>query len=775
MKDNYNYENTDLSGSYNNSDNAYQGDFGSDDGYNVVYEKPSEKRLKNTIIGILLLVVIIIIIILLIRGCSGSNNVKKIGVNVDAPLALYMGEDADVKITASGGNNLGNVNYDLNVADSKILQLEDAHLAGEVVRTRLIPQAPGKTTLNVNPSLDDKKLDSVEKEVVVCKAFNAAALKSNKKIKIKKGETYILTFDLGNDSVCYSSLEFKPSNSNVISVDNNMTISGDAKGTSKLTVSNGKNKVDIDVEVVTVGKTTPQVASSPSAPKVTSVTMRSNNKTSSAYAKKGDTITLTSKFNQTLSGKPIIIIGGEPASVPSGTSTFVSSVKVDDSFGNGRVKFTISNFKNSKGAYGAPVSSVTSGSSVIVDNVKPTCRLTKDKNKLKLTTSDNYAVSGVAINQIPTSANSYASGNKKTATATSAGSWYGHVKDKAGNIGHCSVSVSSSDIGGGSTTTPGGSQGGSGNNEEPPKEEKKEVKSIDVNPSSISLSVGGSKQITATVSPADAADKTLTWSSSNVSIATVSSSGVITAKAAGTAVITASSRNGIKAKITVTVAGVPSCTVTAKRADNTNFSAGTWTHYSIKLTLSCSADTNLSSVTYTYGTNSGNASISGKNASANVTLDTSSNTVLTSSFKYTAKDVNGGTTSGSFAYKIDKVKPYFSINSAYVTSGTYAGGTKVTLYCQDTHSGVSETDSTGKNMSYAELDYGTGKSAANKDTVSFNFKNSTSLSVKVTCKDVAGNETNSTCTVKKKASGTQPSYGYSPNYPGTKTSLIICN
>lgn len=65
--------------------------------------------------------------------------------------------------------------------------------------------------------------------------------------------------------------------------------------------------------------------------------------------------------------------------------------------------------------------------------------------------------------------------------------------------------------------------------------------------------VGATRQITATIEPADADDKTVTWSSSNESVATVDGNGLITFVGEGTATITAKTSNGIEATVTVTV------------------------------------------------------------------------------------------------------------------------------------------------------------------------------------------------------------------------------
>lgn len=82
-----------------------------------------------------------------------------------------------------------------------------------------------------------------------------------------------------------------------------------------------------------------------------------------------------------------------------------------------------------------------------------------------------------------------------------------------------------------------------------------EVTSVTLNRSALSLEVGQTGKLSATVLPASAADKSITWSSSKTDVASVSSNGTVTAKKAGTAVITATATNGKSASCTVTVTG----------------------------------------------------------------------------------------------------------------------------------------------------------------------------------------------------------------------------
>lgn len=79
------------------------------------------------------------------------------------------------------------------------------------------------------------------------------------------------------------------------------------------------------------------------------------------------------------------------------------------------------------------------------------------------------------------------------------------------------------------------------------------VSKITLNRTSQSLSKGKSFTLVATVKPANATNKTLTWTSSNPSVAKVDKNGKVTALKNGTATITCKSANGKKATCTVTV------------------------------------------------------------------------------------------------------------------------------------------------------------------------------------------------------------------------------
>ncbi|MDO4781736.1 MAG: Ig-like domain-containing protein [Capnocytophaga felis] len=79
-----------------------------------------------------------------------------------------------------------------------------------------------------------------------------------------------------------------------------------------------------------------------------------------------------------------------------------------------------------------------------------------------------------------------------------------------------------------------------------------EVSEISLNKVTLTLIEGDSETLTANILPADATNKTLTWTSSNTEVATVENGKVMAIKA-GTATITAQSANGKTAKCELTI------------------------------------------------------------------------------------------------------------------------------------------------------------------------------------------------------------------------------
>ena len=82
---------------------------------------------------------------------------------------------------------------------------------------------------------------------------------------------------------------------------------------------------------------------------------------------------------------------------------------------------------------------------------------------------------------------------------------------------------------------------------------EKQIENISLNETSITLDIGETFQLNATISPEDAENKDLNWSASPAGIVTVSDNGLVTAVAEGAATVTAASGNGKSADCSVTV------------------------------------------------------------------------------------------------------------------------------------------------------------------------------------------------------------------------------
>ncbi|MBO4855167.1 Ig-like domain-containing protein [Candidatus Saccharibacteria bacterium] len=86
----------------------------------------------------------------------------------------------------------------------------------------------------------------------------------------------------------------------------------------------------------------------------------------------------------------------------------------------------------------------------------------------------------------------------------------------------------------------------------PSKPKSIEPTSVKLNKTSATIEVGKTVSLTATILPSNATNKTITWSTSNSTVATIVN-GVVTGRSSGTVTITATSHNGKKATATITV------------------------------------------------------------------------------------------------------------------------------------------------------------------------------------------------------------------------------
>ena len=144
------------------------------------------------------------------------------------------------------------------------------------------------------------------------------------------------------------------------------------------------------------------------------------------------------------------------------------------------------------------------------------------------------------------------------------------------------------------------------------------VSGVSLNSTARTMTTGGNFQLTATVTPSNATNKNVTWTSNNANVASVNSSGLVTANSAGTATITVATVDGNKqatCAVTVTSSMV---SVTGITLDESSKTMAPGSNFQLTATVTPSNATN-KNVTWV----SGNPAVATVNSSGLVTANAS--------------------------------------------------------------------------------------------------------------------------------------------------------
>lgn len=344
-------------------------------------------------------------------------------------------------------------------------------------------------------------------KVTVTKKINVNGISLNKSSKtIYKGNTYQLTATVSPSNASNKKVTWKSDNTSVASVDSSGKVTAKKNGTAIImaTTADGKMIATCKVTVKT---------------KVTGVSVKSTAKT---YIGKSVTLTATvspstatnKEVTWKSSDKSVATVNskGVVTGKKSGTVTITCTTS-DGSFKD-TCKVTVTKYIKAKG--------VELNKSSKTLNVRDTYQLTATvspsnaSNKKVTWKSSDTSVVTVNSKGVVTA--------KKAGTATitcttSDGSYKDSCKIKVKTVA---------------------------------------VKSVKLNEKEIRIVVGDYEKLSATVSPSNATNKSVTWTSSNPDIAKVSSSGKVTAVSKGTVTITCKTKDGsYKATCKVKVYGEP--------------------------------------------------------------------------------------------------------------------------------------------------------------------------------------------------------------------------
>ena len=217
------------------------------------------------------------------------------------------------------------------------------------------------------------------------------------------------------------------------------------------------------------------------------------------------------------------------------------------------------------------------------------------------------------------------------------------------------------------------------------------VTGVIVSPTSVTIYGTGTQQLTATVSPTNASDENVIWSSSNTSVASVDINGLITGVAAGNATITATTRDGSKiatSVITVIPISVTGVSINpSQSAINVNgtqqltavVSPATSTNKIVSWISSNTSVAAVNSSGLVTGVAAGNATITvttqdgGKTATSAITVSSGGGTGLYAyeGFNYSAGNLSGQNGGAGWS------TPWTSTGTVATPGLTYTGCTSV--------------------------------------------------------------------------------------------------
>ena len=237
------------------------------------------------------------------------------------------------------------------------------------------------------------------------------------------------------------------------------------------------------------------------------------------------------------------------------------------------------------------------------------------------------------------------------------------------------------------------------------------VSSVGLNSTSITLKNIRNYKLTATVSPSNASNKTITWTSSNGNVAKVDQNGNVTAVNEGTATITAKSNNGKIATCKVTVINPASVAVSSVGLNSTSITLKNIRNYKLTATVSPSNASN-KTITWT----SSNSNVARVDVNGNVTAVNAGTATIT------AKSNNGKTTT----CKVTVINPAsVAVSSVGLKSSTtiVKGKTeKLTATVSPSNASNKAVTWTSSNSNVARVDANGNVTAVNAGTATITAK-----------------------------------------------------
>lgn len=192
------------------------------------------------------------------------------------------------------------------------------------------------------------------------------------------------------------------------------------------------------------------------------------------------------------------------------------------------------------------------------------------------------------------------------------------------------------------------------------------VTGVTLAPATVTLGVGATQQLTPTVAPANATNKTVSYSSNNTGVATVNGSGLVTGVATGSATITVTTQDGAKTATTAITVSSSNVAVTSVSLSPTTATLAVGATQQLTATVLPSNATN-KAVSYA----SNNTGVATVNSSGLVTA------VANGTAAITVTTADGNKTSTAAITVSTATGTYFTIKNKWTGNYLYDAGANV--------------------------------------------------------------------------------------------------
>ena len=439
----------------------------------------------------------------------GSATVDVTGVTLDKTATLTVGGTKTLTATVSP-EGATNKTVTWSSSDTSVAKVDEYGVVTAVAEGTATIKA---TATNGTP--DDTSDDKSDTCTVTVEPVAVTGVTLDETATLTVGETKTLTATVSPEDATHKTVTWSSDNTDVATVADDGTVTAVGKGTATITAAaaNGKSATCTVTVIVPIA--------------VTGVKL---NKTGTALEINGATETLTVTFEPSDATDKTIIWSSDNTSVAT----------VDN---NGVVTPGVA-------GYACITATATNGTEDKSDDQTATCLVRVF-----------HIIDGVTLDK-PT-ATLYVGGatEQLTATVSPENATFKYVTWSSDNTSVATVDkygiVTAVSLGTANITV-------TATNDTPETTDDKtatcvvtvaplSVERVSPNVAATTLFVGDTETLTAAVEPANATDQTVTWSSSDESVATVDAYGVVTAVAAGEATITATATNGEFESKTATV------------------------------------------------------------------------------------------------------------------------------------------------------------------------------------------------------------------------------